>query len=793
MKNYNGSQHKHIVPILQSFRRFHSFFGILDRITGWARNFRNPVARDHPPEKIGGTFAEWKVASDAISVYMMLPMKDYKEIESVVIAELDKTTMEFSVVTGGLRSLIAANRHETALSLAGLASERLIKEDRLDDLLNHLTVVASLMTAGQVLNVLTRMMGTNPEGRIFLKNSGLEGNVSPLEAVRRIQTLRVLKPGVLCQDKTWGFGEISDLDLFYERVIIHFEKKRDHEFSLAYAAETLTVLPEDHMRVRKHRDPAAMREMIEKNPAEIVRLALISYGSMSAVVLQETLSPSIVPEAGWKKFWDAARKALKDDPMVDLPAKRTEPIALRSKAKAYDDHWAESLLKNRNMPAILDMIEEWVTAGDAAQDDVLVNAVKDRLAFVVKGAGHRHPVITARAMMLAAQAGIEEHGDLSVPRYIEYIFEGRHMADVLDALGARDQKMLMQFLLERKRDQSLDTLLRELSEFSFTMLSEAIQLLIREGREDSLATTIRRIVQSRAPQVELLYWLSRNMDRLVTWKLCRPLEFAEMVLLELEKEQNGTRLKTQNQLRERFVQRDWLHAALGEITQESRNIYFQKVKDSPSWPPMEKRSVLGHMIKTFPELEALMMARSDDDPPRQRGPMTSSRTYLERQRQLEKIKLVDIPQNSKDIGHARSYGDLRENFEFKAAKEMQGILMRRQAELEQMLSLVSPTDFDGFPHDEAGIATGVLLEYASGRQEQYYILGVWDRDEALGIISCESKMALALTGRKPGEKTVVPTEQGEEECLVKKVTPLPDPVQEWIKSEPPLPPEAKTY
>jgi len=720
-------------------------------------------------------------------------MKEYKEIEATVLAELEKESPDYKAISGSLRSLMTGKRHETALTLSGLASEQLIKADRLDDLLGVLSVVASLMTSGQVLNVLTRIMGSNPEGRIFLKNCGLNDGVAPAEALRRIHTLRILKPGVLCQDKTWGFGEVSDLDLFYERVMVHFERKRDHEFSLAYAAETLTLLPEDHLRVRKHRDPAAIRALVEQDPAEIVRMTLYSYGPMNMVILQETLCPSIVPEAGWKKFWDAARKALKNDPMVDVPAKRTEAIMLRSRAKAFDEHWADELMKNRNMKSILDAVEEVVESNEPTSlNEVVTEAIKNRLAFVVKGAGHRQPVLAIRAVMLAAQLGIEEHEDLSVSGYLEYLFEGRHMADILDALSARDQKNLMQFLLERKREQTLDTLLRELSEFSFTTLSEAIQVLIREGREDALATTIRRTVQSRAPQVELLYWLSRNMDRLKAWELCRPLELAEMVLLELEKEQNGVRLKTQNQLRDRFVQPEWLKAALGDITQESRNIYFQKVKDSPSWPPMEKRSVLGHMIKTFPELEALMVARADDEAEQKRGPMTSARSYLERQRLLEKIKTVDIPQNSKDIGHARSYGDLRENFEFKAAKEMQGILMRRQAELEAMLAKVVPTDFDGFPSEEAGLATGVLLEYDDGRQEQYYILGVWDRDEQLGIISCESKMAEALTGKKQGDKVVVPTEQGEAECLLKEVTSLPEAIQHWIKSEPPMPAELES-
>lgn len=97
-----------------------------------------------------------------------------------------------------------------------------------------------------------------------------------------------------------------------------------------------------------------------------------------------------------------------------------------------------------------------------------------------------------------------------------------------------------------------------------------------------------------------------------------------------------------------------------------------------------------------------------------------------------------------------------------------------------MLGRIKPTDFLGFPHDRAGLATGVKLRYADGRTELYYILGEWDKDEKLGIISCETRMAKALDGRKAGEKVTVPTEHGDVECEVVEVTSLSPEVRAWI-------------
>ena len=73
---------------------------------------------------------------------------------------------------------------------------------------------------------------------------------------------------------------------------------------------------------------------------------------------------------------------------------------------------------------------------------------------------------------------------------------------------------------------------------------------------------------------------------------------------------------------------------------------------------------------------------------------------------------------------------------------LQTILLRREAELQQMLTEVMPTDFAGFPADQAGVGTGVRIAFPGGRHETYFILGEWDRDEELGISSSTTRMSL---------------------------------------------------
>ena len=112
-----------------------------------------------------------------------------------------------------------------------------------------------------------------------------------------------------------------------------------------------------------------------------------------------------------------------------------------------------------------------------------------------------------------------------------------------------------------------------------------------------------------------------------------------------------------------------------------------------------------------------------------------------------------IPANSKEIAVARSYGDLRENHEYKAAKEMQKVLMRRKEELEGQLTRARGTDFADPRTDVVAVGTVVhATDLEVNQQETFTILGAWDSDPEKGIISYLSPVAQALLNKAPGEQ-----------------------------------------
>ncbi len=170
---------------------------------------------------------------------------------------------------------------------------------------------------------------------------------------------------------------------------------------------------------------------------------------------------------------------------------------------------------------------------------------------------------------------------------------------------------------------------------------------------------------------------------------------------------------------------------------------------SPCFDDMDKRSLLARIVKAHPAVQSLIageQAKPD-------ATLVVSWESLER-RQNEYHELVQkkIPANSKEIAIARSYGDLRENHEYKAAKETQKLLMRRKGELEVQLVRSRGTDFANPRTDVVSMGNSVkVTDLNTQHTETFTLLGAWDGDPEKGIISYLTPVAQSLLNHKPGE------------------------------------------
>lgn len=131
--------------------------------------------------------------------------------------------------------------------------------------------------------------------------------------------------------------------------------------------------------------------------------------------------------------------------------------------------------------------------------------------------------------------------------------------------------------------------------------------------------------------------------------------------------------------------------------------------------------------------------------------------------ELQRLKTVERPAVIQAIAEARAQGDLSENAEYESAKEHQGFIEGRIAEIESKLSssqVIDPSSVDAGGRVVFG-ATVELEDEDSGAAVTYQIVGEDEADLKLGLINISSPIARALIGKEEGDVAVVQAPGGE--------------------------------
>ena len=135
---------------------------------------------------------------------------------------------------------------------------------------------------------------------------------------------------------------------------------------------------------------------------------------------------------------------------------------------------------------------------------------------------------------------------------------------------------------------------------------------------------------------------------------------------------------------------------------------------------------------------------------------------------LERELKVDLP---KDIQRARELGDLRENAEYKSAKERQEIVNARIAMLKRRVGEISLINLDRIPHGRAGFGSTVHLRDESGDMLVYQLVLPEEADVEKGLISSSSPIGRAILNKEEGDDIKVTTPNGKRQFeLVKLIT-----------------------
>ncbi|HEY0368837.1 MAG TPA: GreA/GreB family elongation factor [Chthoniobacterales bacterium] len=581
---------------------------------------------------------------------------------------------------------------------------------------------------------------------------------------KQAERLDELKPSTYCLHKSWGFGRVAEWNLLLNQIVIDFQSKKGHAMQLAYAADNLQPLSPAHFLARKATDLAGIRALLKSDPSAVVRNVLESLGGSATLPqISQMMIGDLFNEAEWKKWWSATTKTLKKDGFFHLPTKKTEPIQLRGEKVSRADEllaFFNGARKPKEQAAALDQIIKFHNEFEdpVTQLQPIVSGIEEAAARNQKfNPAFTLELIMARDDLMERCPGLtSSNPELSLQRVVA-AEEGR-LATILPKVPAGKEKRILSVLPAALGERWTARAWQLMQSNHGRGVAQIPRVFAEAGQQAELRRQLDLGIREHSLTSETLLWLCKERDGEYR-DLVNP-ELLGAILSALERDAHNETMSRSSKLRDlllddREFMADMFTGAETSIARDS----MRRLMLTPVFDELTKRSLLARIIKLYPELESVISGEQKEE---KAESLVVSWSSLEKRRaELEEIVNKKIPENSKEIGVARSYGDLRENFEFKAAKQMQAVLMRRKAELEVALAQARGTDFANPDTTQVSIGTVVRLrETSSGKDETYTVLGAWDGDPERQIISYKTALGQALLGRRVGETVSVSTEQG---------------------------------
>ena len=590
---------------------------------------------------------------------------------------------------------------------------------------------------------------------------------------RAAEQLEQLKPGTFCLHKSWGFGRVGAWNLLLNQIVIDFTGKKSHPMQAQYAAENVTSLAPEHFLVRKATDLASTKNLARENPAALVRNILESLdGKATAQQISEWIVGDVFTETEWKRWWESTKKALKASGVFSVPAKKTDPIQIRGEGVSQADELLDAFNKARQPKAQIAALEQIIKSHQQFNEHQLQPVIAAMENMTVRNQ-RMHPefafeLIIARDDLLAGLPSLHStHVGLTLSKLI--LEEEKRLILILPKLPAAKEKKILQALPSALGPAWTDRALYLMQESHGRMVGQIPRILSEAGKHDELRTMLERSIREHSATSEMLAWLCserKGWDELVTPELLGA------IFAALEREQHNTAGRTGKLYRTLVEDRQLLGDIFRKCDVATARDWMRRLQLSHLFDELTKRSLLARLVKVYPELESMITGVQTQE---ETASLIVSWSSLERRKaEYEELVRTKIPENTKEIALARSYGDLSENFEFKAAKQMQSVLMRRKVELEQMLHNARGTSFENVDTSRVSIGTVVTVRNVeTNKEETYTILGAWDGDPDRNLISYQTAIGQALLGHEVGDNVSLNSEHGIDQVTIVSIQPAP--------------------
>ncbi len=545
---------------------------------------------------------------------------------------------------------------------------------------------------------------------------GRQETVKLWDKVDRLRNLLAFQRGDIVEMTGRGVGRIAEVNMPLQTFKVDLEKANGVAVGFRAAGKMLTLLPPEHVLRRKLEEP---EELAAMKPPELLERTLKSYDRPLTGAEVRAIVVGIIPARRWSSWWTSARK---------------QAQVLSSGGSRQTYRWVEAT------DAESSLWQEFEQAAPRARIGLLRRAanqsqeLRDRMAAFLddlgQGLARGQP-----ALAFEIRCALERFGAEPTWPAEELLASLKDPLDFFASIDPRGPREQAYRVLPDCRSDWRDVLEKR---FLLETDTKAIGTIAELIDEELLRRCAARaqVQPHRTPAA--FTWLAEGA---ATDPALRDGRQNRLLNLLIQALRNEAFAPFRLRLKALFDSGGTVPKLLPELTLEEARQAEVSIRHA-ALEDYRREPLLTALHLKFPDL----LADQDDDDDLYALPAS----IAAKRERLRELVEQELPANRKAIEEARALGDLRENFEYKSARQRHEYLTSLATELQQDLQRSTPIDLAAAACDKLRIGNQAILESESGEQRTLAILGPWESAPERGIISYESDLALKLLGSEPG-------------------------------------------
>ncbi|ERJ92369.1 transcription elongation factor GreA [Treponema lecithinolyticum] len=560
--------------------------------------------------------------------------------------------------------------------------------------------------------------------------------------------------------RSWGVGIIRKVQ--DDEISINFGKKFGiRSMSLKMAVNALQPLQKDHIWVLKAtKSKEELAKMIKADKAWALKVIIKSFGnSCDFKRIKAELVPSILTAGEWTSWNTGAHKVLENDSTFGVNPNDISMYMVRDRAISQEEKLSNEFKAQKQFFMRIDILMKFAQDADTESE-----LFADMFSYFT---GYLRAFSSVNEQTLAAflviRRIVTEHPHMNPG--ISYTFEqlyGEIKNPNALYLALKDTKntFLRKDFLTCIRTLLPDWQKQYVRLFPTVLQQEMLTALLNNGHTDLLKQlAINSFENFRDYREAALFFFKESQNE--DWfketgisfekQLITLIHILDVTYREIANHRDTTdNRKINRQVQLLLFKENTLLTYMLENDEDTITRLYTLVNDVRDLDPAIKMNMRNRILEKHPEFK---FYGTEEKTVVTRGLIVTAKMLDQKKQQLEHIISVEVPENSKEIGEALAQGDLRENAEYKAAKERQQQLNSTASRLQDEIDRAQIFDPSTVTTARVSFGTTVfLLNKNTGKDEEYTILGPWESDPDNKIISYMSPLGNALMNAKENEE-----------------------------------------